>query len=73
MNTVRGTSISDTESVNGCPTPTAESRPIYIFPLLENLLLINSEAASEIGSKPSINREAILGIRTNTAPIVIPS
>ena len=70
---VIGTNTRDTESVVGCPIPTAESSPIYIFPLFLNLLLTNSCAESDIGINPSISIAAILGISTSTPPSVIPN
>ena len=69
----RGTRMNEMARVTGCPTPTAESRPIYIFPRFLKCLLTNVEAASEIGSRPSISKAAIFGISTNTAPSETPN
>ena len=68
--TIIGTQSRPKAIVIGWPTPTAESKPMYIFPLPAKCLSMKAPAASEIGIKPSINNAAILGINTIVAAIV---
>ena len=64
--------MSASDRVTGWPTAMAESRPMYIWPRFFTLFWMKLEAASEMGSRPSMSREAIRGMSTSTAPSVTP-
>src|SRR5699024_8401233 len=70
-NNVIGTSNKEAANTAGCPTAKALSIPINNS-LPGNLFLTKAVAASEIGVKPSINKETIRGNNNITATVATP-